>query len=428
MKEKCLNCYIKGGQIPNGKIRVSGAKNAATKLLAASLISDEVIKFTNFPINLVDVEYKIEFIRRSGGLIFTEDESETIEINPKALTCSGIGHYNYPIRTTYLLAAGFLKRCGIARIPYPGGCKIGSRGYDLHIMVWRALGAIVLEKENYIEISAPDGLRPSKINFPILSIGGTENALITASIIEGSTTITNAYISPETENLIQFLRTMGVQIEVNGNSFIRIHGKRFLRGSLFQVIPDRIEALTWLVYGAISKGSITIEDVPFSSMAIPLMHIKEAGVDYYQSSSKILISPDCLQSGVIQPFEVSCGTHPGVISDMQPFFTLLGLHGAGISRIYDYRYPERIQYCSELAKFYGDRIIWESGKITVNGDGPPQGCIASSTDLRGSMALIIAALVAKGNSEIKNAEMALRGYNNLQLKLKRLGVEINLDK
>lgn len=427
MIEKRLICHIKGGQVPNGKVRISGAKNSATRLLAASLISDELVKFTNFPINLVDVQYKIEFICKCGGYVLTNDEDETIEINPNTLSCKELDHYAYPIRTTYLLAAGLLKRCGIAKIPYPGGCKIGSRGYDLHLMVWRALGANVIEKEKYIEISAPDGLRPSNINFPIFTIGGTENALIMASIIEGFTTITNAYISPEIENLIQFLRTMGVQIEVNGNSFIRIHGKRFLRGAIFQVVPDRIEALTWLVYGAISRGSIIIEDVPFSAMAIPLMHIKEAGIDFYQNSRKILISSDCLKNGVIQPFEVSCGTHPGIISDMQPFFTLLGLHGEGISRIYDYRYPERIQYCSELAKFYGDHITWESGKIVVKGNLTPFGCNANSTDLRGSMALIIAALLAKGSSQIANAEMALRGYNNLQRKLKQLGVEIHFE-
>lgn len=420
-----VTSYIKGGQTPNGKVKVSGAKNSATKLLAAALISDEKVTIHNFPLNLVDVQYKIDFILKSGGHVITNNETITIESNN--LNSDHLDNYNYPIRTTYLLVAGLLKKTGVARIPYPGGCKIGDRGYDLHVMVWEKLGATVIETEEFIEITAPKGLSASIINFPISTIGGTENALITASTIEGSTTITNAYISPEVLNLIDFLQTMGSQIEVFGNSLIKVHGKKFLRGSIFKVMPDRIEALTWLVYGAVSRGSITIEDVPFEAMEIPLIHIKDTGIDFYKNQNSIYISPECLKNGSIQPFELSCGTHPGVISDMQPFFTILGLHANGISRIFDYRYPERIQYCAELEKMYNNSINFESGKITTVGKSRPKGARVNSTDLRGSMALILGALLAEGESEIKNAEMALRGYNDLIIKLNTLGVSIQID-
>ena len=194
-------------------------------------------------------------------------------------------------------------------------------------------------------------------------------------------------------------------------------------------MPDRIEALTWIIYGVLSGGDITIEDVPFESMEIPLLHLKDAGIDFYSNSRNIHITPDCLVNGVIQPFELATGTHPGIISDMQPFYVLLGLYADGISRVYDYRYPERLKYCEELSKFYNNQIEWETGKIKVYGKSSvPKSASAFSTDLRGSMALVLAALLSEGESYIENVEMALRGYNNLDKKLTKLGVSIEIIK
>ncbi|MBV6879091.1 UDP-N-acetylglucosamine 1-carboxyvinyltransferase [Epilithonimonas ginsengisoli] len=421
-----LTAKIRGGQIPQGKVRVSGAKNASTRLLAAALISDEEVTLSNFPTQLVDAQYKIDFIRKSGGNITVDTDKEELTIDSGSITSSILEDYNYPIRTTYLLVPGLIKKTGIARIPYPGGCKIGDRGYDLHMMVWEKLGATITEKENYIEVSAPSGFTAGEIDFPISTIGGTENALISASIAVGETVIKNAYISPEVNSLIDFLKRLGVHIEVVGNSFIKVKGTKYLRGTLFPVIPDRIEAITWIVYGIISGGNITIEDVPFDMMEIPLIHLKHAGIEIYRNSNNVIISPECLVNGDIQPFELACGTHPGIISDMQPFYTLLGLHANGISRIFDYRYPERIKYCEELNKFYPKALDAKAGTIKIFGGKEIIPAEADSTDLRGSMAVVMAALLAKGESTINNVEMALRGYNNLEDKLKNLGVEFKV--
>lgn len=421
-----ITAKISGGQVPKGKVRVSGAKNSATRLLAAALIADEKVSLDNFPTELVDANYKFDFIRKCGGKVEVERGKEVVEIESINLRDKILDDYNYPIRTTYLLVPGLVKRNGIAKIPYPGGCKIGNRGYDLHIMVWQKLGASVKEKEDYIEVTAPKGFLPGEIDFPITTIGGTESALICASIAPGTTTIKNAYISPEVQNLIDFLMTMGVKIKVVGNSFIEVTGKEYLNGSIFPIMPDRIEALTWIVYGILSGGDITIEDVPFDSMEIPLIHLYEAGIDFYKNSKNIHITPDCLQNGIIQPFELATGTHPGIISDMQPFYVLLGLHADGISRIYDYRYPERLKYCQELSQLYPDQLKWEKGSITTQGKHriTPNAARVTSTDLRGSMALVMGALLAEGESVVENVEMALRGYNKLEQKLNQLGVEI----
>lgn len=421
---------VKGGQVPSGKVRVSGAKNAATRLLAAALISDETVILDNFPTELVDANHKIRFIINSNGCVDVDTDNESLTINPTDFVNKELSDYNYPIRTTYLLAAGLIKKSGVAQIPYPGGCKIGNRGYDLHIMVWEKLGAKVEEKEEYIEITTENGFVSGQtIDFPISTVGGTENALICASMIDGETNIKNAYISPEVQSLIDFLKIMGADIEVVGNSFVRVRGRKYLRGAKFTVIPDRIEALTWIVYGILSGGTITIEDVPFDIMEIPLLHLKDAGVDLYQNSRNVFVSSDCLVNGVLQPFELATGTHPGVISDMQPFYVLLALHANGISRIYDYRYPERIKYCTELLKFYPNMIEAIKGEIKVlgNRDANPVAAEADSTDLRGSMAVLMAALLSsEGESEIKNVQMALRGYNKLKSKLEQLGVHIDV--
>lgn len=425
---KGLRARIVGKQIPRGKVKVSGAKNSATRLLAASMISDGVVQLNNFPVALVDANHKMNFLRNQGAIIDVDQEAEVLKIDHTDLANMVMDDYNYPIRTTYLLVPGLLKKSGTAFIPYPGGCKIGNRGYDLHVMVWEQMGATVIERDDYIEVQAIDGIRGAEIDFPITTIGGTESALICGAIAKGRTRIKNAYISPEVNDLISFLRLMGVSIKTVGKSYIEIEGNETHLGVNYNVLPDRIEALTWLVFGAISGGEIEIEDVPFDVMDIPLKHINEAGVDFYRNKKNIIIKPDCLQTGFVQPFELATGTHPGVISDMQPFYVLLGLYAEGKSRIYDYRYPERIKYCDELAKFYSGAIVSKPGEIITTGVAEPSETSQEieSTDLRGSMAVLMAAILTEGTTVINNVEMALRGYNKLSEKLAKLGVEIEV--
>lgn len=422
-----LTAVIEGGQIPSGTVRVSGAKNSATRLLSAALIADGPVRLNNFPTNLVDTRHKVRFIEEIGGAVEIDHAGEAVTIDPLGVRDAyQLEYSSFPIRTTYLLAAGQIKRRGVARIPYPGGCDIGVRGYDLHVMVWQALGAEVIEKEDFIEIRAPRGFRSGEIDFPVSTVGGTENALISAATVPGESVIRNAYITPEVEDLIAFLRTLGVTVEVGGKSLVRVIGADHLSGSIHEVIPDRIEALTWIIYGILSGGRITIENVPFASMEIPLIQLYEAGIDIYQNRSNAIVSPECLTTGVVQPFEIACGTHPGVISDMQPFFVVLGAHADGISRVIDYRYPQRTAYCHQLSQLYPGVLEWECGRITTHGPARPQPGYVMSTDLRGSMALVLAALLAPGRSVVRKVDQALRGYDNLEEKLKDLGVTFDV--
>jgi len=409
------------------QISISGAKNSATRILAASLITESENILHNFPTELVDVKHKAGALAGYGATVNLDSSQSTATIDPDSVNSNTLESYNYPIRTTYLLAAGLLKRFGQASIPYPGGCKIGKRGYDQHIKVWENLGCKVEERAESIHISAPKkNLNPLNIRFDISTIGGTENALICASMICGESHIRDAYVSPEVEDLIKYLRATGVKIDVFGNSYIRVIGSNKLKGVHFTIIPDRIEALTWLVFGAMTGGNLLVRNVPHEVMKIPIIHLQEAKIDIFRNNNDAFISPECLISDSIQPFELACGTHPGVISDMQPFFVLLALAANGTSRIYDYRYPERTGYLSELSKFCPGAIEWEKGKITVHGPVNFIPAQAKSTDLRGSMAVLMAAILAGGNSTVDNVEMAMRGYNKLEEKLKNLNIDINI--
>lgn len=420
-----MKLTINGPQKLQGEVIVSGAKNSSTRILAGSLLTNEKVVLRSFPTKLNDAVSKMSFIKELGAEIHINDDEEQVVINAKELSSENITSFDLPIRTTYLLAAATLVREGKAKVPYPGGCKIGSRGYDLHIMVWEALGCKVEEKEEYIEVVGK--LTAGKVDFPISTVGGTENAILCASVAEGETLISNAYVTPEVLDLIYFLREMGAIIELEGSSHIRIKGANgLLGGTSYSIMPDRIEALTWIVLAAVTGSTLLIKNVSLKDLEIPLIHLQHAGINVLTDNiGTILVSPDCIGEHGIQPFELACGTHPGIISDMQPFYVFLALFANGRSVIYDYRYPERIKYAEELDKFAPGAIKAELGKITVMGKANLKATDSTSPDLRGSMALAMAALCAEGESNIEEIDMALRGYNDLASKLKKLGVKAN---
>lgn len=417
-----MKLIVRGPQQLEGSVTVSGAKNSATRVLAAALVSDGTVTLRNFPLSLADAQAKMTFAEGLGASLDARASASELAISVPDLSTDRIRDFNLPIRTTYLLAAATLVREGRARVPYPGGCKIGSRGYDLHMMVWRDLGCTVEETPDFIDVTGR--LLGGVVDFPISTVGGTENALICAAVASGETQIRNAYVTPEVHDLIAFLREMGAQIELEGSSHINIQGAGgLLGGATFSIMPDRIEALTWIILAAATGGSVMVRNVPLDSMQVPLIHLREAGIDLFTNSDTVMVSPDCIGPHGIQPFELATGTHPGVISDMQSFFAFLGLFANGRSVVFDYRYPERIAYAHELAKFAPGAVDAEPGRITIRGRAELRGAHAQSTDLRGSMAQIMAAICANGSSRVDGVELALRGYNRLPEKLAALGVE-----
>ena len=418
--------FITGPTKPEGEVSVSGAKNSATRLMCAALLTDEKVRLTNFPTRLVDVDRKLAAFRNCGVEVRIDHDVKELQIQAESLHTDGDTELR--VRTTYLLAAGLIAKFGTARVAYPGGCVIGARGYDLHLMVWRKFGLEVIETESCIQLSGD--LQGTTIDFPYSTVGGTENAILCGCVADGRTVIRNAYITPEVEDLVRMLQSMGACIAVFGNSRIEIEGRSGqLKATQYGVMPDRIEAITWIIYAAISGNGVTVRDLQLDDMKVPLIHLEEAGVELFYGRDSVYIPPTNSRAHApIQPFELACGTHPGIISDMQPFFVLLGLIAEGGSRIFDYRYPDRVAYVEELKKFVDTNIEIRSGMIGVRGTSQFTAADVNSIDLRGSMAVIVAALIASGDSRVRNCEMALRGYNDLIEKLYGLGVVIERSK
>lgn len=417
-----MKAILEGPQIANGHVEVSGAKNSATRVLAAALLGSGVVTLRNFPTTLEDVRAKVSFIRRLGIKVDLLDNENSAYVYPGTCNFGDIDDFAVPIRTTYLLAAVGLLREGRAHVPYPGGCRIGARGYDLHLMVWRLMGCSVVERTDYIEVTGK--LKGAEIDFPLSTVGGTENALLCGVIAEGETIISNAYVTPEINDLILFLGELGAQIKLEGNSLIRIQGQAAPLGSTtFSVMPDRIEALTWMMLAAATGGTVAVLNVPFAALEVPLIHLREAGINVFCSQDAAIISPHSIGADGIQPFELACGTHPGVHTDMQSFFVFLALFAQGRSIVHDFRYPERIGYANELSRMAPGRVEAIPGKIRIHPGNRPVGADVTSPDLRSSMALLMSAICSDGRSTIHSVELALRGYNKLPEKLSGLGIQ-----
>lgn len=415
---------VQGGHRPSGVVSASGAKNAALKQLAASLLTDERIELSGFPTELVDVREQVRFMRECGAHLELDPSRDWAVVDAPRFSASCVDRFDHAFRITYLLVAGQILREGRARIPYPGGCKLGDRKHDLHVQVWKQLGAAVTEREEYIEVVCPR-FTGGEVDFPVTTVGGTENALLCGAIARGETLVRNAYITPEVRDLIAFLRAMGAEIEVKGRSFLRMAGRDRLHGARYRVMPDRIEALTWMIGAAVCGGRVTVRNVPWNDLEIPLIHLREAGVRIERRGDEAIISPENLDPDGIQPFDLACGAHPGIHSDMQPFFVLLAMAAQGNSLIVDYRYPDRIAYLPELARMAVEpgRLQWERGRIRVRGPVALRGAEVTCPELRGGMALILAACQAPGTSVIRNASQPMRGYNRLVEKLTELGFD-----
>lgn len=416
---------VRGGHRPSGSVSASGAKNAALKQLAAALLTDEQVELSGFPTELVDVREQVRFMRECGARLELDASRDWAAVVAPCFSASHIDRFDHAFRITYLLVAGQILREGRARIPYPGGCKLGDRKHDLHVQVWKQLGAQVAELGDCIEVVCPR-FSGAEIDFPITTVGGTESALLCGAIARGETIVRNAYITPEVRDLIAFLRAMGAEIEVKGRSFLRIVGRDRLHGARYRVMPDRIEALTWMIGAAVCGGRVTVRNIPWNDLEIPLIHLREAGVRIERRGDEAFISPESLDPDGIQPFDLACGAHPGIHSDMQPFYVLLAMVAQGNSLIVDYRYPDRIAYLPELARMAvePERLQWERGRIRVRGPVALRGAEVTCPELRGGMALILAACLAQGTSVIRNVSQPMRGYNRLMEKLTDMGFDV----
>jgi UDP-N-acetylglucosamine 1-carboxyvinyltransferase len=400
-----------------GTVKVSGAKNSALRLLAASILTDEAIELNNFPNGLLDVQVHLDMLKVLGKEYKSFNDNVVITENSYAVTNTLVWNER-SIRNTLLILGALTTRFGEGRVPLPGGCKLGERKYDLHVMLLENLGAKVWEEEGYLCAKSDGRLQGIEIVLPMRSTGATENSIICASLAQGTTTLWNPHIRPEIMDLIDMLSKMGAKIKVYGQKCIVIEGVEKLSAVKHSVIPDNMEALTWAIGSVITNGEVEIENFPFEHLEVPLVYLRESGMKYYRGDSSLIV-----KGGNAYPIEISTGPYPGINSDMQPLFAVYGAMSKGESKIVDLRFPGRYGYAEELAKM-GMKYHVDGDMLVINGGTPLKGANVNALDLRAGIALLLAGLTAEGETVIENSWQIQRGYENLDEKLKGLGVKL----
>lgn len=399
-----------------GTVTIDGAKNSALRLLAASLLTEEPITLTNYPSSLLDAKVHVgmlEALGKSCGLV----NSKEIIINEKQSLATQLVWNERSIRNTLLILGALVSRFGEAKVPLPGGCKLGERKYDIHVMLLEKLGARVWEEGDYLCAEASNKrLQGTDIYLPMRSTGATENAVLAASLAQGTTQIWGPHVRPEIYDLINMLNAMGARIKVFGQERIEVHGVDQLHGVKHRVIPDNMEAITWVAAAVITKGDIEIIDFPFDDLEVVMAHLKSAGAQFYRGENSLLV-----RGGTCYPIEISTGPHPGINSDVQPILAAWAAQARGESRIVDLRFPGRYGYAEEIKKMgLSYNVVGDVLKIDGKGGGL-HGAEVRALDLRAGIALTLCGMAAEGETVIQDAWQIGRGYVDLIPKLKSLG-------
>ncbi|MDW2169815.1 UDP-N-acetylglucosamine 1-carboxyvinyltransferase [Vibrio sp. 1567] len=399
-----------------GQVELSGAKNSALRLLAASLLTDEVVTLSNYPSQLLDAQVHVDMLHALGKqtVLIADDQIEIIESSKLSNQLIWDGR---SIRNTLLILGALTARLGEGRVPLPGGCKLGERKYDLHVTLLERLGARVWEEDGYLCAKAPNGgLVGGDIHLSMRSTGATENAVIAATLAKGVTRVWNPHIRPEIIDLVNMLNSMGAKIKIHGQEHIEVVGVEGLCGTSHHVIADNMEAITWLAASVITKGDIEIIDFPYKDLEVVLAHMRAAGAKLYEGNNSLIV-----RGSACYPLEISTGPHPGINSDVQPILAAWAAHAKGESRIIDLRFPGRYGYAEEMAKM-GLEYSISGDMLKINGNrGGLVGTEVRALDLRAGIALTLCGLAAEGETVITDSWQIGRGYVNLASKLKVLG-------
>jgi len=411
---------IKGGNVLRGTVEVSGAKNSALPILCASILTADKVKLFNMPNKIEDVRVQIDMLKSIDAHVTTENDMVVIE-SSSARDQQVIMDKKRGVRTSLLLLGSMLGRFGRARVPLPGGDNIGERKFDLHIYALERLGAKVrVTDDGFLEAECA-GLKGAEIEFPIRTTGGAENAMIAACLARGTTVIKNAYTRPEVVDLANFLNDMGAKITIKGSGHIEVEGVTELHGTNYTIIPDSVEAFTYIVATALTKGDVEIKRCPVDDLEVPIIFLRESGVNSYKGSDSLLVT----RNRLITAFDLSTGPYPGINTDFQALFAVFATQAEGKSRITDIiRFAERFRFTEELNKM-GAHITIEDNVATIGGETRLKGCQVSALDIRAGAALIVAGLCAEGETIIDNVYQIDRGYERIEEKLRGLGAEIH---
>jgi UDP-N-acetylglucosamine 1-carboxyvinyltransferase len=418
--------HIRGGNRLLGRIRISGAKNAALPLMAASLLTDAPLTLSNLP-HLADISTMANLLGQHGVEISMAGDSENGGHTGRSLTLRGreISDTTAPydlvrqMRASVLVLGPLVAREGRARVSLPGGCAIGTRPVDLHIKGLNQLGAEVELTEGYIEATAPKGLRGAHIVFPSVSVGATENLLMAACLAHGETVLSNAAREPEIGDLARCLQSMGAKIEGIGTDTLHVQGMERLSGAEHPVIADRIETGTYAMAAAITGGDVVLEGARIAFMEAAVEKLTEAGVSISETEDGLRVARDGDLIGV----DVMTEPYPGFPTDLQAQMTALMSIADGAAMITESIFENRFMHIPELARM-GANVTVHGASSLVRGVRKLTAAPVMATDLRASASLVLAGLVAEGETVVSRVYHIDRGYERIEQKLAACGAEI----
>ncbi len=410
---------IKGKSALNGTIKISGAKNASLPLIAMTILARNSVAIKNLP-DVADIRTLLKLLANLGASCNFYDDKVVVDatsINETKAT------YNIvkTMRASILVLGPILARFGHCDVSLPGGCAIGQRPIDLHLKALEQMGAEISIKAGYIEARAPKGLKGCEIIFDKITVTGTANIVMAAALAEGETTIINVAREPEVVQLCEVLNASGVIIEGIGTAVLKIHGTagELLDIKEFSIIPDRIEAGTYLCAGAITGSKLTITDVEPNHLGAVIAKFEEMGFELTLTKETITIHPN----KEIKPVKIVTQEYPAFPTDMQAQFMALSTQANGVSIIEERLFENRFMHVSELQRMGAD-ISLSGHTATINGKCDLSATDVMATDLRASSALVLAALVAQGETNIHRIYHLDRGYDSLEKKLKNVGVMV----
>jgi len=410
---------VEGKKTLSGKIEISGAKNSAVALIPASILSDEETTIMNVP-KISDIEAMEEILTYLGATVKRKDG--VIKINPINIESKEIPEeISKKLRASYYFMSALLARHKHVCMYFPGGCSIGSRPIDQTLKGYRALGATVIEEGNKYTVFA-DKLLGADVYLDMPSVGATVNTMLVAVKAEGITTINNAAKEPEIVNIATLLNNMGAKIKGAGTSEIRIEGVEKLHKATIEVIPDRIEAGTYMIIGALTGNNLKIENIIPEHVEALILKLKESGVDIVINDDNCIIN----KVDYLKPIKIKTLGFPGFATDLQQPLSTFLTQCNGVSTIEETLYENRFKNLEQL-KIMGAKYKIDGKKAYVTGKTKLKGSVVKSTDLRGGACLVIAGLIAEGTTIIEEAEHILRGYSNIVEKLRNVGAKIEIE-
>jgi UDP-N-acetylglucosamine 1-carboxyvinyltransferase len=415
---------IEGGRPLSGTVPISGAKNAALKLFAAATLTGERCRLTNVP-EIEDVRVMAETLR-DLGVVVDHPADNVYEI------ASGDVEWLFVpleaaarMRASFILLGPLLARFGRVIISNPGGDRIGRRPVDLHVDAMRTLGASIEYRNGYYFATAPGRLRGGEIRFPFVSVMGTENAMLAATLADGHTVIRPAAQEPEVDDLIVFLQQMGADVVRTYPDTIEIQGRTRLRGADHRVTPDRIEAGTFIIAAAVTGGRIRLEGAPCEHLGAFLETMARIGVEVACGTDTIDVDGSALHAAGFRACNIETAAYPGLATDLQPPTAVLLSQATGISQVHETIFEDRLEWLGELRRMGANVEVLDPHHATIDGPASLVGTEVEIGDLRAGASLILAALAAQGTTTIHGAHHVHRGYENIERKFLDLGASIS---